>query len=80
MALIKQDIQLRTREDLDKQQKEYFLQQQIKNIQDELGTGQDEEVENLRDKDAYNLLDTYLKNLRYHSRKEEGADEIIADM
>lgn len=47
LALIKQDIQLRTREDLDKQQKEYFLQQQIKNIQDELGTGQDEEVENL---------------------------------
>lgn len=52
LALIKQDIQLRTREDLDKQQKEYFLQQQIKNIQDELGTGQDEEVENLRDKAA----------------------------
>ena len=54
LALIKQDIQLRTREDLDKQQKEYFLQQQIKNIQDELGTGQDEEVENLRDKAAKN--------------------------
>ena len=52
LALIKQDIQLRTREDLDKQQTEYFLQQQIKNIQDELGTGQDEEVENLRDKAA----------------------------
>lgn len=52
LALIKQDIQLRTREDLDKQQKEYFLQQQIKNIQDELGTGQDEEVENLRNKAA----------------------------
>lgn len=52
LALIKQDIQLRTREDLDKQQKEYFLQQQIKNIQDELGTGQDEEVENLRAKAA----------------------------
>ena len=51
-VLNKQDIQLRTREDLDKQQKEYFLQQQIKNIQDELGTGQDEEVENLRDKAA----------------------------
>ena len=52
LALIKQDIQLRTREDLDKQQKEYFLQQQIKNIQDELGTGQDEEVESLRAKAA----------------------------
>ena len=52
LALIKQDIQLRTREDLDKQQKEYFLQQQMKNIQDELGTGQDEEVESLRAKAA----------------------------
>ena len=52
LALIKQDIQLRTREDLDKQQKEYFLQQQIKNIQDDLGTGQDEEVESLRAKAA----------------------------
>lgn len=48
LALIKQDIQLRTREDLDKQQKEYFLQQQIKNIQDELGTGQEDDIDDLK--------------------------------
>lgn len=35
---IKQDIRSKTREDLDTQQKEYFLKQQIKNIQEELGT------------------------------------------
>lgn len=36
-ATLKRNIQNRTREDLDQQQKEYFLQQQIKNIQSELG-------------------------------------------
>ena len=41
---------MRTREDLDKQQREYFLQQQIKNIQDELGRGQEDEIDELRNK------------------------------
>ena len=52
LATLKYNIQLRTREDLDRQQKEYFLQQQIKNIQDELGNGLDDEVEELRKKGA----------------------------
>ena len=30
LADIKQSIQMRTREDIDRQQREYFLQQQIK--------------------------------------------------
>jgi len=34
---LKMKIQLKTREDLSQQQKEYFLQQQIKTIQEELG-------------------------------------------
>ena len=50
LAKIKQKIQMRTREDIDRQQREYFLQQQIKNIQDELGDGQDDEIEELRKK------------------------------
>ena len=37
LADLKAAIQMRTREDIDKQQKEYFLQQQLKNIQDEIG-------------------------------------------
>jgi ATP-dependent Lon protease len=50
LADIKQAIQLRTREDIDRQQREYFLHQQIKNIQDELGDGQDSEIDELRSK------------------------------
>lgn len=34
---LKQNIRSKTREDLDEQQREYFLQQQIKNIKEELG-------------------------------------------
>ena len=55
LAAIKQSIQMRTREDIDRQQKEYFLQQQIKNIQDELGGGQDSEIEELRMKASTKL-------------------------
>ncbi len=36
---IKHDIRTKTREDIDEQQREYFLQQQIKNIKEELGNG-----------------------------------------
>lgn len=32
------------------------------------------------DEDAYELLDNYLKNLRIHFSKEEGAEEIVHDM
>lgn len=38
---IKQNIRSKTREDIDEQQREYFLQQQIKNIKEELGNGED---------------------------------------
>ena len=37
---LKQDIRTKTREDIDEQQREYFLQQQIKNIKEELGNGE----------------------------------------
>lgn len=37
---IKQTIRTKTREDIDEQQREYFLQQQIKNIKEELGNGE----------------------------------------
>lgn len=51
-AQLKRDIKNQTHEELDQQQKEYFLQQQIKNIQNELGNGQNEDVVELRDKMA----------------------------
>ncbi len=49
LAEIKESIQMRAREDIDQQQREYFLQQQIKTIQDELGGGgQEQEIEEMR--------------------------------
>ena len=50
LAEIKHAIQVRTREDIDRQQRDYFLHQQIKNIQEELGDGQDSEIDELRGK------------------------------
>src|SRR6202000_2612680 len=49
MLELKNQIQSRVRTDLDKQQRDYFLNQQLKTIQEELGgTSPDLEVENLR--------------------------------
>ena len=48
---LKMNIQMKTREELNQQQKEYFLQQQMKTIQEELGGNpQQAEIEELRDK------------------------------
>ncbi|WP_422394664.1 endopeptidase La [Parabacteroides absconsus] len=51
MIELKASIQMKTQEDIDKQQKEYFLQQQIKTIQEELGgnTG-DRDIQDLKEK------------------------------
>lgn len=49
-AMLKLRIQNQTKEDLDKQQRDYFLQQQIKSIQNELGDDQNEDVAQLREK------------------------------
>ena len=48
---IMKKIQKRTNQEIDQQQKEYYLQQQIKNIQEELGGSvQDQDVNELRKK------------------------------
>ena len=48
---LKDEIQNRVRTDIDKQQREYFLNQQIRAIQEELGSeSPDKEIQNLRDK------------------------------
>ncbi len=52
LAEIKMSIQMRAKEDIDQQQREYFLQQQIKTIQDELGTGAEQDAEEFRNKAA----------------------------
>jgi len=48
---LKASIQMKTHEDINKQQKEYFLQQQIKAIQEELGGNMNDiEIRELREK------------------------------
>ncbi|MCH3885508.1 endopeptidase La [Tenacibaculum aquimarinum] len=48
---LKNDIQSKTRSDLDQQQREYYLNQQLKTIQDELGgVSNDQEIEEMRAK------------------------------
>ncbi len=49
-AQIKRDIQEQTREELDKQQKDYFLHQQIRNIQEELGESDADDIKELEAK------------------------------
>lgn len=40
LLTLKENIRSKTREDIDEQQREYFLQQQIRNIKEELGNGE----------------------------------------
>lgn len=48
---LRNDIQSKTRSDLDQQQKEYYLHQQLKTIQEELGgVSNDQELEEMRTK------------------------------
>ena len=48
LLAIKADIQSKTREDLSQQQREHFLQQQIRTIQDELGNTADDDIDELQ--------------------------------
>ena len=53
MLELKNQIQSKVRVDIDKQQREYFLHQQLKQIQEELGgDSPDLEIENLRQRGA----------------------------
>ena len=50
MLEMQNEIQNKVRRDLDKQQREYFLHQQMRTIQDELGDNpQDQEINDMRD-------------------------------
>lgn len=60
---LKASIQLKTREDIDQQQREYFLQQQIKTIQEELGG---------------NINELELKELRAKGSEKKWSAEVAA--
>ena len=49
LADLKNEIQERVKQEIDKQQRDYYLQQQMRTIQDELGDGTDAEIEKMRE-------------------------------
>lgn len=64
---LKAQIQNKTREDLSQQQREHFLQQQIRTIQDELGTGDFDDIENFQERAKKKKWNESAKN---HFQKE----------
>lgn len=69
MLEMKMNIQMKTREELNQQQKEYFLQQQIRTIQDELGGNpQQADVDELKEK---------ISKKKWDAKVEEAVDKEI---
>ncbi|UUC44868.1 endopeptidase La [Flavobacterium cerinum] len=69
---LKNDIQSKVRFDLDQQQREYFLQQQMKTIQEELGgVSYEEEIEEMRQK---------AKSKKWNDKVKAHFDKEIAKM
>lgn len=65
---LKNDIQSKVQSDLNQQQREYFLQQQIKTIQEELGgTSYEEELDEMRERAQLKLWSEEVKS---HFEKE----------
>ena len=46
---LKNEIQEKVKQEIDKQQRDYYLQQQMRTIQDELGDGADADIEKMRE-------------------------------
>ena len=66
---LRNQIHQKTSKDLDKQQREYFLNQQIRTIQDELGGGPESDVEDLINKASKK---TWKPEIEEHFQKEIG--------
>lgn len=68
---LKNQVANKTRTEIDKQQKEYFLQQQLQSIKEELGDGNDKEIQELKKqaenkkwpKSAQDLFDKNIEKL-----------------
>ncbi|MEI9920790.1 MAG: endopeptidase La [Bacteroidota bacterium] len=86
MLEIKHEIQKKVHTDIDQQQRDYFLRQQIKVLQDELGyDGPDKEVKKLRERGALKkwpkyALDHFNKELDKLSRVNPQAAEFPVAM
>ena len=60
---LKNEIQSRVKQEIDKQQRDYYLQQQMRTIQDELGEGADSELEGLREKGPKEVAELFEKEI-----------------
>jgi ATP-dependent Lon protease len=60
---LKNQIQNKVRTDIDKQQKEYFLHQQMRMIQEELGNSEAQQVKELREKSLTKKWDANIKEI-----------------
>ena len=66
MLEMRNEIQSKVRKDMDRQQREYFLQQQMRTIQDELGDNpQEQDVHDLNDRAALKKWDERVSKLFY---------------
>lgn len=66
MLEMKNEIQSKVRKDMDKQQREYFLHQQMRTIQDELGDNpQEQDVNGMRERAAKKKWDERVEKLFY---------------
>ncbi len=66
---LRNQIHQKTSKDLDKQQREYFLNQQMKTIQEELGGGAESDADELREK---------AKNLKWNEEVQEHFEKELA--
>lgn len=66
MLEMRNEIHTKVRRDMDRQQREYFLHQQIRTIQDELGDNpQEQDVNDMRDRAAKKRWDETIEKLFY---------------
>lgn len=82
---LKNRIQSKVKQDIDQQQKEYFLQQQIRTIQEELGDSDDNEIEEMRTKAkakkwSKEIGDMFLKELGKLERLNPAVAEYSVQM
>ena len=74
LLTLKQDIRNKTRDDIDEQQRNYFLQQQIKNLQAEMGNESTPEKKELMDKAKTKKWPEDIK--KYFEKEMERLDQV----
>lgn len=73
MLEMKNEIQSKVRKDMDKQQRDYFLHQQMRTIQDELGDNpQEQDVNDMRERASKKKWDERIEKLFYKELEKLG--------